>query len=139
MRDAMEKATRPKPDTLRVLLVEDDEACRETLRLLLTMEGAGVVATSSGCRAARLAREEQFDLIFTEFHLRDVPGAMLIREFVTACVARPHIAVFTSGGDADVVAAREAGAEVVLRKPLLWGDIMLYLSKVTPSNETVAA
>ena len=64
----------------RVLVVEDDDAIRELLRLHLALAGLEVVDVADGNRALALARSAVFDLIVLDVMLprhrwdHDVPG-----------------------------------------------------------------
>jgi PAS domain S-box-containing protein len=52
-----------------VLLVEDDRAVRDATRMLLKAEGYRVTAVESMAEALQKAREENIDLLVTDYHL----------------------------------------------------------------------
>lgn len=108
------------PRSLRILIAEDDALNAAMLRAILEQLGHQVVHAQNGQRAADLARIAEFDLLMLDGHMPilDGPGAAAA---VRAMDGRnrdiPIIAVID--GDADEArACTEAGADLVLRKPV---------------------
>jgi CheY-like chemotaxis protein len=58
----------------RILLVEDERAVREALRLLFTLDAHTVVEANNGAEALALFRNGQFDLVVTDFEMPFVKG-----------------------------------------------------------------
>ncbi|HEU4368939.1 MAG TPA: response regulator [Methylomirabilota bacterium] len=108
----------------RVLLVEDAKDIRNVFTLLLVAEGAEVTATGSGREAAELAVQREFDVLITDLGLPDVPGDMVIRHVVAAARRRPWVVVVTGYDEPFITRARQAGADVVLTKPLAWSALL---------------
>jgi CheY-like chemotaxis protein len=121
----------------RVLLVEDAKDIRDVFALLLEAEGALVVATGSGREAAELAEHQDFDVLLTDLGLPDMPGDMVIRHVVATARRRPWIVVVTGYDEPFIGRAREAGADVILTKPLAWSALLDRLSPA--SSAPVAA
>ena len=110
-------------DRLQVLLVEDAPDIREVFTLLLRAEGVDVVATDSGREAVDLAARHDFDVVLTDLGLPDIPGDVLIRRVLAGARRPPRIIVVTGYDEPFVSRAREAGAEVVFNKPVVWSDL----------------
>lgn len=108
----------------RILLVEDTPDIREVFKLLLEAEGAQVVATGSGWEGAELAAREDFDVILTDLGLPDISGEMVIRHVLRNSRRRPRVVVVTGYDEPFISRAREAGADVVLTKPVLWSSLV---------------
>lgn len=136
--------TRSRPlQGMRVLLVEDATDIREVFTMLLLSEGAEVVATASGRDAARLVREGVFDVVLTDLGLPDLPGEVVVRH-AAAATPRPWIVVVTGYGEPFTSRAREAGADVVLTKPVPWVTLVSRLAPPraplgVPSSRSIAA
>jgi len=113
--------------SLRVLLVEDSADIREALALLLLSEGIDVVATGLGLAALELAPRVAADVLLTDLGLPDIPGHALIRHLLRAAERRPRVIVITGFGEPYITQAREAGADVVLLKPLAWETLLDHL------------
>jgi two-component system, chemotaxis family, CheB/CheR fusion protein len=108
----------------RVLLVEDAKDIRDVFALLLTAEGAEVSATGSGREAIELATRGDFDVLLTDLGLPDIPGDVVIRHVVATARRRPWVVVVTGYDEPFIGRAREAGADVVLTKPLSWSALL---------------
>ena len=108
----------------RVLLVEDAKDIRDVFALLLAAEGAEVAATGSGREAIELAGEREFDVLLTDLGLPDIPGDVVIRHVVTTARRRPWVVVVTGYDEPFIGRARQAGADVVLTKPLSWSALL---------------
>src|SRR5262245_6734403 len=122
----------------RVLLVEDAKDIREVFTLLLQAEGAHVTATGSGREAAELASREEFDVLLTDLGLPDIPGDMVIRHVVATAIRRPWVVVVTGYDEPFIGRARQAGADVVLTKPIAWARLLDRLVPA-PSSTPLAA
>jgi CheY-like chemotaxis protein len=129
----MQDRGRRRPDELRVLFVEDSSDVREVFTLLLRSEGVEVVATGSGCEAVDLAARTDFDVVLTDFGLPDIPGDMVIRRVLAGSRRRPRVIVITGYDEPFVSRARQAGADLVLVKPILWSTLADALAAVRES------
>lgn len=109
---------------LKILHVEDAADIRDAFGVLLRAQGAEVVATGSGREAVELARQGTFDVLLTDIGLPDIPGDLLIREVLAITPARPRVIVLTGYGEPYASRARQAGADVVLAKPVDWPRLM---------------
>ena len=106
------------------MLLEDDRDIRDAFVLLLSAEGAEVTATASGREAARLGAEGDYDVLLTDLGLPDVPGDMVIRHVLATARRSPRVVVVTGYGDPYTTDAREAGADVVMVKPIAWSVLL---------------
>jgi CheY-like chemotaxis protein len=120
----------------RVLLVEDAKDIRDVFALLLEAEGADVAATGTGREAIELAAERDFDVLLTDLGLPDIPGDVVIRHVVATARRRPWVVVVTGYDEPFIGRARQAGANVVLTKPLAWS---MLLDRLRPSPLTPVA
>lgn len=108
------------PRSLRVLIAEDDALNAAMLRAILEQLGHQVVHAQNGRRAVDLARIADFDLLMLDgqMPILDGPGAAAaVRALDGVNREMPIIAVID--GDAEEArACVEAGADIVLRKPV---------------------
>jgi two-component system CheB/CheR fusion protein len=123
----------------RVLLVEDAKDIREVFSLLLEAEGARVTATGSGREAVELAARHDFDVLLSDLGLPDIPGDVVIRHVVATARRRPWVVVVTGYDEPFIGRAREAGANVVLTKPIAWAQLLDRLARAAPSSTSLAA
>jgi DNA-binding NtrC family response regulator len=90
-------AARPANDPAvpTILLVEDDQAVRESLGCVLAREGWQVVSAATGEAALESLAEEQPDLLITDLCLADVSGwDLLFHE----SIQRPFLPIFVITG-----------------------------------------
>lgn len=121
---------------LRVLLVEDSVDIREALALLLLSEGIDVVATGLGLAALELAPRVLADVVLTDLGLPDIPGHALIHHLVRSSEHRPRVIAITGFGEPYVTQAREAGADIVLTKPLTWETLLKHIRPTEEEERT---
>jgi two-component system CheB/CheR fusion protein len=112
---------------VKILLVEDSDDIRDAFTGLLRAEGAYVVAVATGGLAIAAALREDFDVLLTDYGLPDIPGDFLIRRVLAIARRRPRVVVVTGYGEPYVGWARQAGADVVLTKPVEWPDLLAHL------------
>ncbi|HEV8551720.1 MAG TPA: hybrid sensor histidine kinase/response regulator [Polyangiaceae bacterium] len=109
----------------RILLVEDDVDTAEIMTEVL--EAAGFqVQTAKSAAAAKRVDMALIDLIVSDLGLPDQSGLELISE-LQAARHRPALALSGFGMEADIAAARVAGFDAHLTKPV---DVRLLLSTV---------
>ena len=106
----------------RVLVVEDNEDCRELICGLLTMAGATVLGVESVAQAMHgVYHSFDPDVVLTDFSMPDADGLDLIREFrqapSTRAVAIPILILSGHSEDHWRMLALQAGAADFLTKP----------------------
>src|SRR5213082_3788667 len=131
----MQAEGRGRAGALRVLLVEDSSDVREVFTLLLRSEGVDVVATGSGCEAVDLAARNDFDIVLTDLGLPDIPGDTVIRRVLANSRRRPRIIVVTGYDEPFKSRAREAGADVVFNKPIVWSTLARALAETARKQQ----
>jgi response regulator RpfG family c-di-GMP phosphodiesterase len=121
-----------KAGDLRILLVDDEPALRELLRV--TFEGAEVTVAeaASGEEAlAQLAREIP-DALVLDLRLPGIEGADLCRRLRRDELTVNLPIVVLSGGDADELQrARRSGADEVVRKPFSPLELLSIVERLT--------
>src|SRR5687768_15748635 len=123
----------------RILLVEDAEDIRSVFAMLLKCEGAEVVATATGREAAEAAERQAFDVVLTDLGLPDIPGDAVIRHVLATASRRPRVVVLTGYDEPFTSRARQAGADIVLNKPIAWPELVEHLVPADAETESVPA
>ncbi|MBK8909316.1 MAG: response regulator transcription factor [Rhodospirillales bacterium] len=102
----------------RVLLVDDDDALRETLSEQLRLhEEFTIVAAANGARALELTRRDYYDVIILDVGLPDMDGRELCRLMRRSGVKAPIIMLTGADTDADTILALDSGANDYVTKP----------------------
>jgi DNA-binding response OmpR family regulator len=103
---------------LKVLIVEDDNGIRTTLRLALEDEGYTVAEAESGESAIDSVATEGFDVVLVDLMLPGMSGLDLVRT-IRRTNTVPIVIVTARSDSHDVVAGLEAGADDYVRKPFV--------------------
>jgi CheY-like chemotaxis protein len=104
-----------------VLVVEDNDDTRTIVRLELEKYGYQVVEAGNGREAIKLASRACPDLILMDLNMPEVDGltaAQAIRQLGEHCAGVPILAVTAYDTYGIEEAAREAGCDAYIRKPL---------------------
>ncbi|GGL93704.1 DNA-binding response regulator [Streptomyces fumigatiscleroticus] len=101
----------------RVLIIEDDRAVREGLRLALRRQGHEVAAAATGEDGLERLRSFRPDAVILDLMLPGMPGLEVCRR-IRAHDQVPIIMATARGDDADVVVGLEAGADDYVVKPV---------------------
>jgi hypothetical protein len=102
-----------------VLVVDDDDGVRSTLRAVLSALGFRVVMADGGAAALALAdeRRDEVAAVITDLHMPGMSGLELAGELRRRWPALPVLAVSGLLGDAEAARLRAVGVEVLLSKP----------------------
>jgi DNA-binding NarL/FixJ family response regulator len=105
-------------ESIRVLLVEDNQVFREALELTLGMrpDMEVVAAVPDGTSAAASAREVRPDVVVMDYRLPGLDGVQATREVREACPSAAVICLTASATLRERDALTEAGAVACLRK-----------------------
>jgi two-component system CheB/CheR fusion protein len=146
------KAEKPKPASrpssgngadaqlrgMRVLIVDDDLAIRETTREILDMLGASVVTTPSAAEALHAIEEKRFDVILCDIAMPEEDGYAFIRRLRQRDAehggATPAIAFTALAGDQNGARSLAAGFQLHLSKPIDIARLTESVIKVTDAR-----
>ncbi|HZN59216.1 MAG TPA: response regulator [Planctomycetota bacterium] len=111
------------PTKLRILVVDDDERCLESLEGVLSLDGHEIFTATRGFEALdcarRLEREQRrVHLSILDFHMPDLSGLETLVRLVTEV---PHVQAILVSGDPSLSLEAEAvraGARAFVRKPV---------------------
>lgn len=101
----------------KILVVDDDTAMREVMRLSLSKEGFEVTAASSSGEALDAVSKDTFAVIVTDIYLGDGTGLDLLEHCRAACPESRVILVTAHGTIETAASARRLGVFDYLAKP----------------------
>ena len=109
----------------RILLVEDDDALRQSLaeQLHLHEEFATTVA-ETGAEALDLAKADHLDLLILDVGLPDMDGRELCRLLRRSEVKAPIIMLTGADSEADTILGLDSGANDYVTKPFRLGVLL---------------
>ncbi|MBM2810720.1 MAG: multi-sensor hybrid histidine kinase [Chloroflexi bacterium] len=119
---------RSLPGTGRVLVVEDEPSIRETLEVLINIEGCEVQSTGDGSDALALVQTWSPDLILLDLTLPGLSGAEFIRAYQQLPGAHAPVILMTAHNMTSD-GAKELGAVGVLPKPFSIDELLDMVSE----------
>lgn len=102
--------------THHILIIEDEPAIRDVLRVLLSKEGYLITEVGTAARAEVEARGHKPDLLLVDLGLPDADGLTVIRS-VRAWSPVPIIVLSARTMEEQKIAALDAGADDYITKP----------------------
>ena len=114
---------------IRVILVEDNDVFRESLELVLGLEGGIEVvgAVGTGHDGVALCERERPLVALVDYRLPDLDGVETTRAIRTASPITAVVALTAAADDPELAALRAAGAAACLRKDLPVADIVAVI------------
>src|SRR5271165_6353142 len=100
-----------------ILVIDDEAGIRESLEVLLTLEGYQVRMAADGPQGLRILELENFDLVLLDLALPGQSGLELLPQIRERQPETPVIMITAYGTVENVVEAIRAGAENFVQKP----------------------
>lgn len=113
----------------KILIVDDDEAMRHMLSLILKREGYEVQAVGKGIEALNLAASEAFDFILSDVVMPGMGGLELLQALKEKNVEATVIMMSAYGNLDTAVEAMKRGAYDYISKPFRPDEALLTLRK----------
>ncbi len=116
-------------ETLQLLLVDDERQMRRLLSDVLDHLGfKSLTIANGGLEAIKLASEQPFDFIITDWRMPDIEGIELVRfvRFNVNCKS-PRVPIIMLSGNTEmhyVYEARDAGVNEYVIKPFSAGQLV---------------
>ena len=114
---ASSPAASGSPGLAKILVIDDEASIRESLEVLLTLEGYSVNMASEGLEGLRMLDTESFDLVLLDLALPGQSGLELLPQIKERQPELPVIMITAYGTVDNVVDAIHAGAENFVQKP----------------------
>lgn len=115
-----------------ILIVDDEDVSRYTLRQMLESLGHSVAEASNGVTGLQAAKDG-CDLIITDIIMPDMEGIAFIKELKQTYPGRPVIAISGGGRTRNLdflEIARQFGADDSLAKPFTTSDLGKALAAI---------
>ena len=120
---------------MHVLLIEDNKAVADMIKLVLEGKGFNFTAAECGEDGIDLAKSYTYDIIVLDLHLPDISGLQVLKSLRSAAIATPVLVL--SGNmviDAKVNALR-VGADDYLTKPFHKDELIARLYAVVRRSQ----
>jgi UDP-3-O-[3-hydroxymyristoyl] N-acetylglucosamine deacetylase len=112
-----------------ILVVDDEDGVRESVREVLTDEGYRVVDTADGTRVLKMIQDEKPELVLLDIWMPQVDGIGLLKEIKTQ---EPEIHVVMVSGHGNIhtaVTATKFGAFDFIEKPVTLDGLLLTVQR----------
>lgn len=111
----------------RILVIDDESAIRDSMRMILEYEGYEFVGSASGEDALALVSRESVDLVFLDIKMPGMDGLEVLQRIKALTDDLPVIIISGHGTVATAVEATKLGAFDFIEKPLASERILLTI------------
>ncbi len=122
---------------MKILIVDDERAIRNSLKEIFEMEGYEVETAENGASACEMAEKEKYDAIFCDIKMPGMDGIEVLTKLISDGVETPIIMI---SGHADITTAVECikkGAFDFIEKPLDLNRILITIKNATDKASLV--
>ncbi len=120
---------------MKILVVDDSRAMRRIVARTIGQagyEGNEIIEAENGSQGLKIAREQNPDLILSDWHMPEMTGIEFLQALNTANLDIPFGFVTSENTDQMVEQAAEAGAIFLLVKPFTTEDMAQALGQLVP-------
>jgi CheY-like chemotaxis protein len=118
----------------KILVVEDHPDSRDLLALYLRMQGYTVYTAEDGREGLKLIQLDCPDMIITDLSMPNLDGVEMIKQVrrIPECYETPILVMTAYGGDEES-AARMAGANRTIIKPIEYESLISQITQLLPA------
>jgi two-component system nitrogen regulation response regulator NtrX len=114
----------------RILVIDDEPAIRDSLRMILEYEEYGFVGASSGQEGLAIVQRERPDLVLLDIKMPGMDGMEVLRKLHALDETLPVVMISGHGTTSTAVDAIKSGAVDFLDKPLSSERVIVTLQNV---------
>ena len=119
----------------RILVIDDEAAIRDSLRMILEYEGYGFTGAASGQDGIALVQRERPDLVLLDIKMPGMDGMEVLRKLRALDDGLPVVMISGHGTTSTAVEAIKSGALDFLDKPLSSERVILTLQNALKQQE----
>ena len=126
---------------MKILVVDDEQAVRESLRRSLRFNGYEVLTANDGLEAVETVRAENPELVILDVMMPNMDGLEVCRTLRSEGWDRPILVLTAREGVSDRVAGLDAGADDYLPKPFALEELLARVRSLVrrASADSIAA
>ena len=117
--------------SMKILIVDDEKAIRNSLKEILEMEDYQVDTAENGAEAIEKADKEKFDTIFCDIKMPGMDGIEVLTTLIDHGVESPVVMISGHGDIETAVDCIKKGAFDFIEKPLDLNRILITLKNAT--------
>jgi two-component system, NtrC family, nitrogen regulation response regulator NtrX len=119
----------------RILVIDDEAAIRDSLRMILEYEGYGFTGAASGQDGIALVQRDRPDLVLLDIKMPGMDGMDVLRKLRALDDGLPVVMISGHGTTSTAVEAIKSGALDFLDKPLSSERVILTLQNALKQQE----
>ena len=116
----------------QILVVDDEPAVCETIKMLLEHDGHKIQTASNGREALALLEHGRFDLVTTDLSMSEMRGDALAAAIKERLPKLPVMMISGNGAIAKDSGNTFPGVDLIINKPFLLEDLRTAIAKVLP-------
>ena len=117
--------------TLKILVVDDDQVTRSLLKKRLTKLDYEIETADSGVEAIRMISHQYFDVVLTDLMMPGGVDGIAVLETAKENNIKTEVILITAHGSIDnAIMAMKKGATDYLQKPINLDELILRLAKI---------
>lgn len=126
---------------MKILVVDDEQPVRESLRRSLRFNGYDVLTANDGLEAVEAGRSENPELLILDVMMPNMDGLEVCRTLRSEGWDRPILVLTARDGVSDRVAGLDAGADDYLPKPFALEELLARVRSLVrrASADSIAA
>lgn len=119
---------------MRILIIDDERAIRNSLREILSDEGYEVLTAEDGTAGVQAALSQHFDVIFCDIKMPGMDGIEVLDKLKAEGVEGAVVMISGHGDIATAVECTRKGAWDFIQKPLDLNRILITIKNATEST-----
>jgi DNA-binding NtrC family response regulator len=124
-------------DNIHILIVDDEEAMRDSMSQVLAKEGYKPKGAESGQEGLALFSGETFEIVFLDLKLPDQEGLSVLRQMREASPETPVVIITAYGSIESAVEAIKLGAFEYLAKPFTPEELRVVAKKALDNRTMI--
>ena len=121
---------------LKLLLIDDDEWIRDSMRLFFESEGCDLETLETAEEALERIEKQPFDIIISDFRLPGMDGIELFKRTQNSCRSTLKILITAYMNEQVLSAAKRVGIDDMIEKPFKTETIEKSLYKLLNRNSS---
>lgn len=122
---------------MKILVVDDERAIRNSLKEILSDEGYNVDVAEDGATAIDMAEKERYDVIFCDIKMPNMEGTEVLEKLKTDGVDSAIIMISGHGDIDTAVECIKKGAFDFIQKPLDLNRILITIKNATERTQII--
>jgi CheY-like chemotaxis protein len=111
----------------RILVVDDDQGVRESIKLLLTIDRHDVVEATGGAEAIELVKSQRFDLAILDYFMPGMQGSEVALRFRDIA---PSLPILMITAYLEKLADSDRPVDAVIGKPFALEELRWTIAKL---------